>query len=133
MRTPLVQIKLINIRISVYRYIAFQQIKQLKHCPVKSNMVKVDPTITWNKLVAKINRYSDPNFHKSECISLPKQPGFGKMTSMESPVVRYPKNWSIDLKQTIRFWLFKTICLFLGHFCTILGDMVLNQVTTTKI
>jgi|APAra0007618407_1042631.scaffolds.fasta_scaffold09841_1 hypothetical protein len=46
MRTPLVQIKLINIRISVYRYIAFQQIKQLKHCPVKSNMVKVDPTIT---------------------------------------------------------------------------------------
>ena len=40
---------------------------------------------------AKIDKYSDPNFHKNEYMSSPIQLDFGKMTSMVLPVIQDPK------------------------------------------
>lgn len=39
---------------------------------------------------AKTDKYSDPNFHKNEHISLPILLDFGKMPSMVLPIIQYP-------------------------------------------
>ena len=41
-------------------------------------------------LEAKTDKYSDPNFHKNEHISLPIRLDFGKMPSMVLPITQYP-------------------------------------------